>query len=150
MFFTSALSDSYLEDLKNLLFFNEIQYRIREDIVTAVEKFGVPSIVQKSSMLWITLGSDFEPQALYVLNKKVNGSLIGVFIYVHDSPENITLIYVAVDVEYSSKGKYADKMLPVKIFEKLKKIASAIEGVDTLTVFLNRRTYKLKLKKENL
>lgn len=150
MFFTSALPASYLEDLKNLLFFNEIQYRVREDIIAAVEKFGTPSIDQRSGMLWITLGSDFEPKALYVLDKKVNGSLIGVFIYVRDSPDNITLIYLAVDVEYSSHGKYADKMLPVKIFEKMREIASVIKGVDTLTVFLNSRTYKLKLKRENL
>lgn len=147
MFFTSTLPASYLEDLRNLLFLNEIQYRIREDIVNAVEKFGTPSIAQKNGLLGITLESDFEPQAMFVLNNKVNASLIGAFIYVRDSPENITLIYIAIDVEYSSHGKYADKMLPVMMFEKMRKIASVIKGVNTFTVFLNRRTYKLKVKR---
>ncbi len=94
--------------------------------------------------------SDFEPQALFVLNDKISRSLIGVFIYVRDSPENITLIYIAVDVEYSSHGKYAEKMLPVVILDEMRKIASAIKGIDTLTVFFNRRTHKLKIRKLNL
>ncbi len=150
MFYTSTLPESYFEDLKNLLYFNENQYRTKESIVTVVEKFGTPSIVKRNGLLRITLDSDFEPQANFVLkNEMQNASLIGIFVYIRDRPDNITLIYISVDMEYSSSGKYADKMLTVEMLEQLRKIATAIKGVETLTIFLNRRVYKYKVKIKN-
>jgi hypothetical protein len=147
MFFTSTLPVNYLEDLKNLFYFNENQYRIREDIVTVIEMFGTPSIVQKNGLLRVALDSHFEPQAVFVLeNEKPNAQLIGVFVYVRDTPDNIALTYISVDMEYSSSGKYADKMLPVKMFGQMRRIASVIKGVETLTVFFNRKTHKLKVR----
>ena len=61
-------------------------------------------------------------------------TLVGVMIYSRTSHEHLTVIHIAVDHDYSSDGKFAQKMLVFRMLELLRKNARRIKGVESVRV----------------
>ncbi len=136
MHFTSFLPSSYQDRLDSLLFFNTQQHKVRSEIILAIESFGNPTIVDKNGSLRIDVDPYTAVQTLYVLDDETDGSdLLGAVIYTRDSTENITILHIAVDERFSSSGPYANRLLTLHIYNKVKQIAGRISGVRTLTLF---------------
>ena len=64
----------------------------------------------------------------------IDHNLVGLAIYYRDSLDNIDLVHIVVDEKYSFTGKYADKLLTLKIINVLKSIALKIKGINTITI----------------
>jgi len=113
------------------MFFNPGQQFALEAIVDSLEKFGSPSIYIDNGLLRIKLEMLKEVQALFALD---DDKLVGVLIYSRVLPEHLTMIYIIVDQEYSSHGKFEKKMLVLRMFMLLRKIARRIKDVISIQI----------------
>jgi len=135
--FSSVLETDYHPDLQSLLFFNPHQERAKSGLIESLEKFGPPDIVVDGDFLHVKVGSPWDVQTLFAFDNHNNGQkpkLAGVIIYVRIDYENIVVVHVAVEEEYSVGGRCADKMLPMRFLVELREIARRIRGVRSITL----------------
>ena len=129
--YTSILKPEYSEELEQLMFFNPGQQVAHAAIVDSLEKFGSPSVYSDNGRLRVKVEKLDEVQTLFALD---GDRLAGVLVYSRDLPEHLTMIYIAVDQDYSSHGKFAQKMLVIRMFELLRNSARRIEGVKSIRI----------------
>lgn len=138
--FSSVLTDSHHDELTELVFFNRQQDRVREGIVDAIERYGVPELVTRSGTLRFTVGRLGEVQALYALDTSARRSrLAGVMLYARTAPDRVVLLHIGLSPEYSSRGPRSDALLALKLIEQLKKSCAAIKGVETIEILYGKR-----------
>ncbi len=126
MNYISKLKQEYQEELEQLVFFNPGQQSARDAIVDSLEKFGAPSIHTVDGYLRIKLEKLNDVQTLYALD---GDKLAGLLIYSRVSHEYLTMIYIIVDQDYSSHGKFEQKKLVLRMIMLLRKIARRIKDV---------------------
>lgn len=129
--YTSILKPEYGEELERLMFFNPGQQSAHAAIVDSVEKFGLPSVYTDKGCLRIKVEKLDEVQTLFALD---DDRLAGVLVYSRVLPEHLTMIYIAVDYDYSSRGKFAHKILVIRMFELLRSNARRIKGVKSIRI----------------
>ena len=100
-----------------------------------------PRIVEENDRLYLNF-EKIDCQNIFTI---IDHNLVGLAIYYRDSLDNIDLVHIAVDEKYSSTGKYADKLLVLKMINELKKIVLKIKGIKTITVkYGQKRVIHLK------
>ena len=114
--------------MEELLFFNTRQADYSNDIRQLIDAYGMPHVV-KNKMLSIK----FDKIECNTVFATFEDSLLGLFVFNRDSRENIDLVHIAIDPVYSSSGKTGNELLFVKMLLELKRIASHIKGVETIT-----------------
>ncbi len=129
--YTSILKPEYGEELERLMFFNPGQQVAHAAIVDSLEKFGLPSVYTDNGRLRIKVEKLDEVQTLYAMD---GDRLVGALVYSRVLPEYLTMIYIAVDQDYSSRGKFAHKMLVIRMFELLRNSARRIKGVKAIRI----------------
>ncbi len=129
--YTSILKSEYGEELEQLMFFNPGQQSAHAAIVDSLEKFGSPSVFTDNGRLCVKVEKLDEVQTLFALDGE---RLAGVLVYSRVPLEHLTMIYIAVDQDYSSRGKFADKMLVIRMFELLRNSARRIKGVKSIRI----------------
>ncbi|MDX2506716.1 MAG: hypothetical protein QNL62_19890 [Gammaproteobacteria bacterium] len=129
--YTSILKPEYSEVLERLMFFNPGQNSAHAAIVDSLEKFGSPSIYTDNGRLRVKVEKLDEVQTLFALDDE---RLAGVLVYSRVLPEHLTMIYIAVDQDYSSRGKFSQKMLVIRMFELLRNSARRIKGVKFIRI----------------
>ena len=133
--YKSTLGLDNIADLEKLFFFNLNQHRFRSNILKIIELYGRPSIIEKNNSLWIASDKK-DCQNIFVTKDE---QLVGILVYFRNKPDNIDLIHIAVDEQYSSTGKYAEENLAQTMIEEMRKIARRIKGIETVTVkYINR------------
>jgi hypothetical protein len=143
--YSSVLPGDRYEELAQLTFFNRSQGRFRADIVGAIERYGVPEIVTTNESLRFTVGNLGEVQALYALDGGTGGRLAGVMLYARTSAEKIVLLHIVVAPEYASNGPRSDRLLALKLVERLKKLGRAVKGVTTIEILYGSRATAIAL-----
>ncbi len=113
------------------MFFNPGQQLALAAIVDSLEKFGSPSIYTDNGYLRIKLEKLKNVQTLFAMD---GDKLVGVLIYSRLFPEYLTMIYIIVDQEYSLHGKYEKKILVLRMFMLLRKIARRIKDVKSIQI----------------
>lgn len=129
--YTSILKQEYVEELERLMFFNPGQQSAHAAIVESLEEFGSPSVYTDNGRLRVKLEKLDEVQALFAMD---DDKLAGVLVYSRVLPEYLTMIYIAVGQDYSSRGKYAKKQLVIHMFELLRDSARRIKGVNAIRI----------------
>ena len=129
--YTSILNSEYCEELERLMFFNPGQQSAHAAIVDSLEKFGSPSVYTDNGRLQVRVEKLDEVQTLFALD---GDRLAGVLVYSRVLPEHLTMIYIAVGQDYSSRGKFAQKMLVIRMFELLRNSARRIKGVKSIRI----------------
>ena len=137
--FSSVIKMDYYDILERLLFFNKQQDRHRNTIIEFIEKYGEPNIINNGGKLSIKVGENVETHCIFASN---GPKLVGVLIYTQDLPENILVLHIAVDEDYSIRGKYSKKNLVIKIVEELKKIALLNSSIKTITICYGKKADK--------
>jgi hypothetical protein len=118
--YTSVLPPSRYEELANLMFFNLQQHRVRDDIVNAIERYGMPEIVASGHSLRFSVEKLGEVQTLYALEGDSGmGRLVG------------TLLYARVSDE--------------KMVERLKRACKALKGVRELEILYSHRAAAIRI-----
>jgi len=143
--FLSKLSANYREALEDLLLFNEKQSDYMDDIANSIEKYGAPEVVNERETLRIKIGSLDDAQCLFALDSKAeDANLIGLIIYFRCAFNNITVLHVAVDKEYTFDGKFSAQNLTWQLIEKVKASAVKIRGVESLIISYRNITFPIK------
>ena len=130
--------------LEELLFLNPRQHRVRDGIVHSLERFGHPRVEKTDTGLVIRVG-DQEAQTLFAFDRDRHGDApVGVVVFLRTSPEEITVLHVAVHPDYTLRNGHKDAGLGVTLVEQVKAIAARIVGVQRV-VFFYRQEVVLRL-----
>ena len=133
--FSSILEQDYRNDLEELIFFNPQQRKALTGINHAISEYGVPSVVETSGRLRITVEGAPESQTLFALDCSADKPVLaGVMVYMRTNPENLVLLHIAVKEDYSRSGIYGDEMLVLRFMTQLRDIAKRIKGIRSITL----------------
>lgn len=136
--FTSVLERSQCRELERLLFLNPGQHRVRSAIIEAVEKYGIPRVVDEQGLLRVRLDSSREVQTLFAIgHTALSSRLAGVMVYTRLDGETILLLHLAVARDYASGGRFGRQMLALRLVERLRKIAAQVKGVHVVRLILS-------------
>ena len=130
VYFSSTINPDQRETLERIFFFNKNHTEYYFDIKHLIESYGQPRIVEKKDRLYLNF-KNIDCQNIFTI---IDNNLVGLAIYYRDSMDNIDLVHIAVDEEYSSKGTQIDKLLVFQIINELKKVAMKIKDINTITV----------------
>jgi hypothetical protein len=135
--FTSVLERKQRRELEKLLFLNPGQHRVRSAIIEAVEKYGIPRVIQEQGRLRVKVDSGREVQTLFAIGYSgLRSSLAGVMVFTRLDVEIILLMHMAVAKDYASGGQFGRQMLALLMVEKLREIAGQVKGVRAVRLIL--------------
>lgn len=132
--FTSNLKPEFSEELEQLMFFNPGQETALAAIMDSLEKFGAPSVYVDGGCLRVKVEKLDGVQTLFALDDE---RLVGVLVYSRISIELLVVIHIAVGLDYSSQGKFAHKMLVMRMIELLRSNSRRIKGIETIRVMFS-------------
>ena len=142
--FSSRVPRECRPALEELLFFNPRQYRVREGIISSLERFGHPRLEETPEGLSVRVGNH-DAQTLFAYDRDyLSDAPVGVVVFMRTSPADVAIMHVAVHPDYALQGRHAGVGLGVMLVEKVKEIASRIVGVQRL-VFFYRQEVVLRL-----
>lgn len=127
--FTSALQREYSDALEQLMFFNPGQQSALAAIVDSVEMFGTPSVYADGDRLRVKVAKLQDVQTLFAL---AENSLVGVLVYSRVDASCLAVIHLAVDQDYSTRGRFAEQMLVMRMLQVLRSSARRIKGIETV------------------
>ena len=135
--FTSVLGRRHRRELERLLFLNPRQHRVRSAILEAVEKYGIPKVVEDQGRLRVSLDSGRDVQTLFAIgHTALRSRLAGVMVYTRLQTEIILLLHVAVTRDYAWGGHDAQQRLALRLVERLRIIARQVKGVRVVRLIL--------------
>ncbi len=137
--FSSVLPPSRQDELAELLFFNVQQHRVRNDIVNAIEQYGVPEIVVDDQSLRVHVGQLGEVQSVFALTRNT-GKLIGVMLYARVSETKLVLLHIGIDPRFGSASKGREQLLALRLISQLRATAKTIRGITTLEILYGNST----------
>jgi hypothetical protein len=133
--FSSNAPEGCREDLENLLFFNPRQHKVRSGILDSLSQFGHPRVVESKNGLSVRVG-ELEAQTLFAFDRDGDAkSPVGAVVFLRTSPEEVTILHVAVEDEYALQGNRAGAGLGIALVEQVKEIVARIVGVKRLVFF---------------
>jgi hypothetical protein len=142
--FLSKLSTNYREALEELLLFNKKQLDYIEDIEKSIKEFGAPRVVTEGETLRIKIGSN-DVQCLFALDSKTeDANLIGLIIYFRCALNNITVLHIAVDKDYTFDGRFSAQNLTGQLIRKVRESALKIKGIESLSIAYRRITFPIR------
>ncbi len=135
LIFASKVKKEFREAVENLFFMNPRQYRVRGDIVAALEEYGYPRLEEKDGNIYLRVG-DKDVQTLFAFDdSRTGGDPVGVVMFLRNSPSEIVIVHIAVHPDYALQGRRAGLGLGLALVEEVKKIASQIVGVQKVTFY---------------
>jgi hypothetical protein len=126
-FLTSQLESGYADELEQLFYFNENQWKLSEVISRSVEAYGTPRISASGEWLRLEFKDITHAQTLYLVHDETNRELAGVVIYVRED-ERLRLLYVALKPKYTFP-EFEDRCLLASLVEALRNIGGRIKGI---------------------
>lgn len=128
--FTSVLERAHRRELEKLLFQHPQQGRFRDTILESIERFGVPRVVELNRRLRIKLSGQVEVQTIYALMEgALRSDLAAVVVYSRNAEDELVVMHLAVENDYTTRGPRADQMVTYAIIDELCRIARHIKGV---------------------
>jgi hypothetical protein len=132
--FTATVAAEMRESVEALFFFNPRQSFLRSAISAAVERTGVPRIVEADGRVWIDAPSR-TMQCLFACDGNSSPPRpVGVVLYERPSMEVISVSHVAVDPAYAFGGSRGGAGLGLLLIERVRQIARRIKGVTRIQV----------------
>jgi hypothetical protein len=142
--FSSRVPSQCRAALEALLFFNPQQHRVREGILESLEQFGQPRLEETADGLSVQVGNH-EAQTLFAYDRDRRGiDPVGVVVFLRTAPTDISIMHVAVQPDYSLRGRHGGVGLGISLVEKVKEIAARIVGIKRI-VFFYRQEVIIKL-----
>jgi hypothetical protein len=144
--YSSLLPPSRYQELADLMFFNLSQHRVRDDIVNAIELYGMPEIVTTEHSLRFSVERLGEGQTLYAFDGEGEaGKLVGAVLYARVSADKIVLLHMGVAPAYAAGGRESSRLLALKMIERLKRACRSLKGVRQLEILYGRRATAIRV-----
>ena len=123
--YTSMLKPGYSKALEQLMFFNPAQKTVLSAIADSIETYGEPIVYNDGEHLRVEVKKLGIVQTLFALDGDI---LAGVLLYSRVSLERLVVIHIALDEDYSSSGKFAKKLLVMRMSQQLRESARRIRA----------------------
>lgn len=117
--FHSKINSSYAEALTKLFFFNEKQRAHYDQIVTTVEKFGEPRLLQEGDFVSLSIIGRPDSKSIIM---SCGPALVGALIYLIEPHDTLQVIHIVTD------PKFRNDFITINIFEHLKEIAQRLHA----------------------
>ena len=132
--FSSKVQTQCRAAVENLFFFNPLQYRVRDEIVSALERYGEPRLEEKGDSLYLRVGAE-DAQSLFAFDSsRPDGDPVGIVVFLRTSPTDVVVVHIAVHPDYALRGRDSGSGLGLALMEKVKEIASQIRGVERMVL----------------
>lgn len=141
--FHTKIHKSYINSLQKLLFFNSNQSKYYSTIKKLIENYGEPKIY-KSDGRYIKVKID-ELNSSESLFVSIGPKLVGVVIYYRVSRETIIILHIAIDKFCTFNKLNGNFNILMKIFSKIKNIASNTKEVKNLEFYYRKKPLKIKV-----
>ena len=132
--FTSVLAQDYRDELERLLFFNENQSRVTDEVTRVAKRYGIPRVNVVADRLRVEVASKTATQTLYAVESG-NQRPIGVAVYTREDSA-LVVLFVAVHEDYAASGTESKRGLMVKFVSELRRIAKRVRGIDALQMYV--------------
>ncbi len=133
--FTSVLDTSHKQELERLLFFNQNQEKVLDDLPLLIQRYGMAHVAIHDDRLRITLEASPPPQALYVIEQSdAPDRLAGVTVYLREG-DTLSLVIVAVCEDHAGPPAHGQQPLVRKMVDAMRNVARRIDGVTSVTLF---------------
>jgi hypothetical protein len=133
--YTSDLSPDYRSALEDLLFFHPQQAELVEAIVGSIDAYGPPRVVAAEGRLGVEVERLPGLQMLCALRRAEDTeALVGVVLYGRPVVDRLVVVHLAVAEHYCSDGDHADLMLPVRLLERVRRVAQQLKGVEVVVM----------------
>jgi hypothetical protein len=133
--YTSKLASEHLEELQELMFFNENQHQFLSGIVSSIEEFGEPIVRGDGGFLRIHTSRLGEVQALFAVEEGAAAARpVGVMVHVRNAGDIITLLHIGVHKDFASDGPHAEEMVTLNLFQRLIKVGKQIKDIRRIVV----------------
>jgi hypothetical protein len=129
--------------LETLFFFNDNQARLREAVVRAVARYGVPTILRSEGKIRIVLPSIENAQTLYLRTNDLNPVLVGVVVYVRENRQ-LKILFWALRPDKTCQAHPGNYVL-LEILEMIKEVGRRIVDVDFIAFEFGSREFKLRV-----
>ncbi len=139
--YTSELSSEYLEELQELMFFNDNQRQFVSDIVASIDEFGEPTLKSEGGFLRICTSRLGEVQSLFAVEENDESARpVGVAVHVRNAEDTLTLLHIGVHSEFASDGTHADEMVAMNLIRRLVEIGRQIKGIRRIVIHYGPET----------
>jgi len=146
IFFSSALPPRYRSDLETLMFFNPKQKKFRQAVSEIVDRYGNPKIIEDRDRLRLQIGKEAIAQTLFCCDRPTDGDLIGVVVYSRESREHLAIIHLAVKEDYTISGRYGDRLLVLRLIQKVQEIGARLKGIEWIEILYDRSGRKISVR----
>src|SRR5262245_51909145 len=138
--FVSSLPVEHHHQLEALLFFNNRQHRVRNGIVTSIDRYGTPEIVSDGKALRVRVAGPADAQCLFAVERGGGDSRpVGLILYVRDSFERITVVHLVVAEAYAVGGPRAKENLLLRLVQAVKRVARCTSGIRHVALVYSER-----------
>jgi hypothetical protein len=144
--FRSKIKADLRERLERIFFFNWNQSRYAARITQSVKEYSKPVIEEEGNDEIALVFKDRSiGQTLHIFDSDgQDAALIGVVMYERDSPEQITIIHLALHETCKEIFKTDNVNVAAVVIEKLFALFSKIKGVERVRIYYTNRAVKLK------
>ncbi|MEI6491223.1 MAG: hypothetical protein WCO94_01655 [Verrucomicrobiota bacterium] len=131
MRFASLVDASHADQLKELLFFNPMQGRYREQICKTVGEYGAPCLEECESGLRITTDKLPDVQNLYALTGGGHRlKIVGALLYYRFVPDTLQILHMAIDPGPRPGSPEAVESVSLSFLGELARISRQISGIE--------------------
>ena len=146
---SSVLPVSYRDELERIVFFNQEQNLVTTPLVDSVHRYGVPTIVEENGRLRFSVNAFGRLQSLYAFDDTTaRARLVGVAMFVRDTPLDIVVLHLAAHEDYTARGKWSHASVVVQLLAAIRGASLRTRGIETLTV-LYPHEIRLRLRPAN-
>ena len=144
--FRSKIDASLREELERIFFFNWNQSRYASRITQSVKEYSKPVITDvNKDEIALVFNDPLIGQTLHIFDSdKPNANLIGVVMYERDTPEQVTIIHLAIHEHCKEIFKREKINVAAVILDEVFSLLRQIKGVSRVRIYYTNRTIKLK------
>lgn len=103
-------------------------------IAAAIERFGIPEIVEEGARLRLRVEGRDDVQCLFAVEAD-SGRPVGMVVYIRPGLEQITVLHVSIASEYATGGIKAGEQLLLRLLRELRRSARKVKGVRRVELF---------------
>jgi len=143
--FRSKINAGLREQLERIFFFNWNQSRYAARITQSVKEYSKPVIEDEGdNKIALVFRDRSIGQTLHIFDSDTpDAALIGVVMYERDSPEQITIIHLALHETCKEIFKQEKVNIAAVVIEELFSLFRKIKGVKRVRIYYTNRTVKL-------
>ena len=141
--FSPHLGWQYFKAIEEMIFFNQNQRKLLPLLREVIENYGPPHLAIVDREVRLSMGKCEKAQCLFAFTNEPPADLAGVAVYVRD--ENVLkVLFTAIKAYECYTGSHRP-CLVLLMLEKLKDLAKAETGIESLEMFTGKRKLSFRL-----